>query len=354
MSRVQHRLVTVVTAPVAGDFHGAVQDADRGVGSDQSQRSAHGLGRDRVMVEVEAHVDGLGRADRNDRIGGEGAGGRGQQAGLFFGEGLGHRATVVARPGALMGHLVPPEEGLTVAFGQGGEGAAGSAGVADIANGAHHAPFLISRPDLTGACAKVVVGAQLQQPRVEVDLPAAAHQQRTAEIVVQNHAGLAGPGLEGMHVPAQKVLHGLVEEEPQIQRAGVGKRDEEAGEPAAGAADRHQAELGPVHLRLLGGKRLQAQERFWAWGPQTGHRPPQLDDTAGVAALADHLVAARGSEPGMSLQALAHELQVGIGARGPRQPQRMQCSRGPGRFSGPRRAKTTAGRTRVPACEQRP
>jgi hypothetical protein len=57
---------------------------------------------------------------------------------------------------------------------------------------------------------------------MEVDLVAAALQHGTAEVVIENHAGLAGPRLEGLPVPAQEVLQGLVEEELQIQRPPVG------------------------------------------------------------------------------------------------------------------------------------
>src|SRR5512143_422288 len=159
-------------------------------------------------------------------------GGRGQQARLFFGEGLGYRAAIVSRPWARMRDLVAPEERLTVALGQRGEGSARPERVADIANSALYSPFLISGPDLAGAGGEVVVGAQLQQPRMEVDLLAAALQHGTAEVVIENHARLTGPSLEGVHVPAQEILHGLIEEELQIQRPRVGERDEEAGELA--------------------------------------------------------------------------------------------------------------------------
>ena len=95
-----------------------------------------------------------------------------------------------------------------------------------------------------------------------MDLVAAALQHRTFEIVVENHARLAGPVLEGMHMAAQEVLHRLIEEELQIQRARIGQRHHETGQRAFGAAHRHVAEVGPVDLRLLARKGVQTQERF--------------------------------------------------------------------------------------------
>ena len=86
---------------------------------------------------------------------------------------------------------------------------------------------------------------------MEVDLVATPLQHGRPEIVIQNHARLAGPGVEGVHVPAQEVLHGLVEEELQIQRPRVRQRDQKAGELAPGTTHHHLAEVGPVNLRLL-------------------------------------------------------------------------------------------------------
>ena len=53
---------------------------------------------------------------------------------------------------------------------------------------------------------------------MEVNLVAAALQHGTAKIVIENHTGLPAPLLKGMDMPAQEVLHGLIEEELQVQR----------------------------------------------------------------------------------------------------------------------------------------
>ncbi len=82
------------------------------------------------------------------------------------------------------------------------------------------------------------------------------------------------------------------------------------------AAHRDLAEVGPIDLRLVGREGLQAQESFPHGWTQPGHDTPELDDAAGIAALADHLVKAGGTQPGMLVQGLADELQIGIGEGG--------------------------------------
>ncbi len=118
-----------------------------------------------------------------------------------------------------MRYLVAPDQCLPIAFGQRAEGTARPERIADVTNGALHATFLISGADLAGPRNEVVVGAQLHQSRMEVNLSAAALQNDTAEIVVEHHAGLAGPCLKSVDVTAQEVLHRLIEEELQIQRS---------------------------------------------------------------------------------------------------------------------------------------
>ena len=114
--------------------------------------------------------------------------GQRQQARLFFGEGLRQGTGIVPGPGALMGNLVAPEEGLSITLFQGGEVAAGPEGFTHVTNHAFDAAFLITGPHLTGTSDAVVVGTQLQQTGMEVDLIAAPLQHRTAKIVMKNHA----------------------------------------------------------------------------------------------------------------------------------------------------------------------
>jgi hypothetical protein len=62
---------------------------------------------------------------------------------------------------------------------------------------------------------------QFDQPEVKLDLIAAALQHGTSEIVVKNDSRLPGPVFKRMHVAAQEVLHGLIEEEFQMQSSGI-------------------------------------------------------------------------------------------------------------------------------------
>src|SRR5437763_9183715 len=152
-----------------------------------------------------------------------------QQAWAFFGESLFHRAAVIARPRPLMRDLVTPSQRLPVALGQRSEATARPKRIADIANCSFHAALLIRGTDLAGTCDKVIMRAQLQQARMKVDLIAAALQHGAAEIVIEDDAGLSAPLLKRVHMAAQKVLHGLIEEKLQIQGSRVRQCDHETG-----------------------------------------------------------------------------------------------------------------------------
>ena len=101
---------------------------------------------------------------------------RRQQARLFFGEDIGDRAVVAARPAPLVRDLIAPEQSLAIAFGQRGEGSARPERIAHIADGSFHAPFLIAGAHLARPWREVIVRAQLDQPGVKLDLIAAALQ----------------------------------------------------------------------------------------------------------------------------------------------------------------------------------
>jgi hypothetical protein len=160
-------------------------------------------------------------------------------------------AAIPSRPTALMGHLIAPQPGLVIAFGQGGESPAGPEGVPHVADGSFHAPFLIAGTHLAGPGLEVVVGTQFEQTRVEEDLAAAPLQHGRLEIVVKNHAWLTVPLLKGVHMTAQEVLRGLIEEELQVQATRMRQRHREAGQRPAGASHPDMTEAGPISLCLL-------------------------------------------------------------------------------------------------------
>ena len=81
MRGIEHQLVAVVGAAMAGDLGSAIENAHGGVGGDQGQRAADGFRRDGVIVEIEAHIDGLARAHGLDRSVGKGCSGGGSRRG---------------------------------------------------------------------------------------------------------------------------------------------------------------------------------------------------------------------------------------------------------------------------------
>ena len=236
--------------------------------------------------------------------------GQRQQARLFFSEDFDHGAPIVARPGALMGHLIPPQQGLTVALFQRGEAAAGPEGFTHITNRPFHAALLVSGAHLARARHAVIVSAQLHQARMEVDLIATPLQYRTAQIIMQDDSRNTRPGFEGVHMAAKEVLHALVEKELQIQRSRPGKRDHEAGQATTGSPYGDFAEMRPVDLSLLGLKHVQAQERLYSPGAQIGNDAAQLKHTAHIATVANHLEDARSAKLWILVQSLADEGQV--------------------------------------------
>jgi hypothetical protein len=58
-------------------------------------------------------------------------------------------------------------------------------------------------------------------------------------------------------------------------------------------------EMSPVHLGFFRREGMQSQKRFPVDGAQGGYDTTQLNDTALIATLADHLVNACGSQPRM-------------------------------------------------------
>jgi len=118
-------------------------------------------------------------------------------------------------------NLIAPKPSLAIAFGQRGETSACPERVAHIAGGAFHAAFLIAGAHLAGSWGEVIMRAQFDQPGMKLDLIAATLQYGALEIVAKNYAWLAVPILECMHVAAQEILHGLIEEELQVQSSGI-------------------------------------------------------------------------------------------------------------------------------------
>src|SRR5262249_2956164 len=116
MHGVQHLLLPVIAARMTRQFDGAIQDAERGVGGHQGERTADRFRRDGVIIEVEAHVDRLAGTDRLDAVGVEQMQGRRQQTRLLVAEDFRHGTAVLSRPAPLMRHLIAPQPSLAIAL----------------------------------------------------------------------------------------------------------------------------------------------------------------------------------------------------------------------------------------------
>lgn len=165
---------------------------------------------------------------------------------------------------------------------------------------------------MTGRSGEVIVRGQLQQTGMKAHLIFVAGQNHTAHVVVEDDAGTTLKLGKGLNVSMQQAFQSLIKEEVQGQGARVGKRDDKAGKPAAGLPDAHWAEVRPIGLCLLTGKGSQLPERLLHHGTETGHQTAQLRGSACIAAGADHLEDAGGTQARIPSQGLANEIDIGI------------------------------------------
>ena len=142
MRRIERQLVAIIRAMVPGDLEGAIENPYRDIAGHYSQWPSDRLRRDRVIVEIEANIDGLVRAHGLDPVGGESVQRRRQQPGLFFGEDIGQRAVIAAGPATLVCDLIAPEQGLAIAFGQRGKGTARPERIVHVVDGSFHAALV--------------------------------------------------------------------------------------------------------------------------------------------------------------------------------------------------------------------
>src|SRR5690349_4810264 len=200
MRGIEHELPAIVAARVARDLVRAVEYAHGDVGGDQRQLPSHRLWWNRILVEIEADVDGFGRTHRLDAVGGKRIGSVRQQTRSFLGERVGNAAMIAAGPRPGMRHLIAPQPSLAVAFGKGGERSPCPEGFAHVTNGAFDASLLIPGPDLARTRREVIMRAQLDQARMEGDVIATTLQYGAFEVVVKNDARLPVEKCERMHV----------------------------------------------------------------------------------------------------------------------------------------------------------
>ena len=187
-------------------------------------------------------------------------------------------------------------------------------------------PFSLPRGDRDGLGQEAVVAGEVEVAGIEADGLAAAFQHGALQVVAPDLAGHAPPGLEGVGMAAQEVVHRRVQVEAQEDAARVAEHHHEAHQPALGAADPDRAEVGPVDLGLLAGKRPEPHI-----GLGRGLRPHRGDHLAEVAlapalvaAPAHHLVEPAGRQLRIVLQGLLDERDEGIDLRTPPPPRRRR------------------------------
>src|ERR1700689_4878482 len=114
MSGIEHQLVAIIGTYVAGDLAGTIENAHAGIGRDQGQLAPYRLRRNRVIIEVEANIDGLGGVHGLDSIGGERMPRGSKQPRPLLLEDFGDSEVIAARPAPWVRHLISPEESLTI------------------------------------------------------------------------------------------------------------------------------------------------------------------------------------------------------------------------------------------------
>ncbi len=184
----------------------------------------------------------------------------------------------------------------------------------------------------------MVVAGEVEQAGVKLHGRAAAVEHGAAQVVVDEVAGDAAEGFEGVDVAPQKALEGLVEGEQGGEGARVAEDHDESGDGAGAVSDADLAERAPVDLRGLAGQRDDPTvDGAGGLRPQALDEASDLDDRAGIAALADHLVDARGAQAGVAGQRVADERQIRVESAGPAHPAadtaRLVLDRSPDRLT---------------------
>ena len=299
MLGVLEGLSGVVAAAMAGELGLSVEDADAGGAGEQGERLADvGVGN-RVGIAVEADVGGFARADGADEFGLEGMGGERQEAGLLFGPDVGDGTVRLVGVASAVGDVVAPASELGVEVVEVAEGAGGEEGVPEVLDLAFDFPLLVSASRGAGLGREVVVAGEVEQAGVKLDSGAAAVEDRAAQVVVDEGAGDAAEGVEGVDVPAEEALQRLVEGEEGGDGARVAEDHDETGDRARAVSDADLAEGAPIDLGLLGDQSDDPPvDGAGGLGPQAPHEAADLDDGADVAALAHHLVDAGGRAGG--------------------------------------------------------
>jgi len=186
---------------------------------------------------------------------------------------LGHALLPPAGHRARMGDLGDPAGQLRVEIRHRAERARGKERVTEEADHSFHTAFFIPAGHRARLGGEVVMAGEFEHVRMEADVIADALEDHALQIVVQDGAGHALEGGEGLDVPRQETLERLVEGEAGGAGARPGEHEHEAREEAGGGADADRPEVPPVDLGLLAGEGLEAQEGL---GTSGGALAPRL------------------------------------------------------------------------------
>src|ERR1035437_3681978 len=209
-------LLLAVIATRMGRDHGlSIENAHLIRRGGHGQRPRYAGMRNRVVIEVKAHIGGLARRDGFDLIAREGIAGQFKEAGSFLSKRLTDGERFVLRATPFSGMCHHPGIRLSIEVSKISEAAAGKEGVTDIADGAFDTPLLISpgHRDWTGL--ETIMTGQGQEGRVETDDGALPLKYRTLEVVIKGDPRYPIPGIQGGDLAAPEILHVGAEVETQ-------------------------------------------------------------------------------------------------------------------------------------------
>jgi hypothetical protein len=136
---------------------------------------------------------------------------------------------------------------------------------------------------------EVVVGGELEKPRMKACFFAEALQDCALQVVVEQASSTASEAFKGPDVSQKKVLERLIEKEFEVEGAGVGEAQNETRQTPFRPADPDPPEVRPVDLALLCREELKAYEGLGNPRPQPADSPSQQSDTSGVSTIPNHL-----------------------------------------------------------------
>ena len=172
---------------------------------------------------------------------------------MFRGKRLGNGAGIISGGRALVSYGFSPEEGLAVEVSEIGEVTGVEEGVAHVLDSSFDSSLLIAASRAARSRLKVIMSAEFEQARVEVNSVSIALEDHRLKIIEKDSSWDPAPVSESMDMAEKEVLQGLVEEELEVESSRVGKSENKGGETPRGFSYLDLAEVCPVCLCLLAG-----------------------------------------------------------------------------------------------------